>query len=164
MAGRAFVTFRTQSGAQKFVEDLDYSWLSQVLELIRTKIFRLERRHKLFKGKYLDAKRAPEPSDIYWENLDTPLCQKIMLRGLTLLCTCLVLFIAFGINYAVYEIQVCMYIYIYIYITSSYGSWIILTDMRLLITYLQDYPHLLLLVSILHLYGQLERHLCIYST
>jgi hypothetical protein len=54
---------------------------------------------KAFKGKIPNVKRAPEPSDIYWENLATPLEEKLRRRSLTNFLSILAMGASFGLIY-----------------------------------------------------------------
>ena len=113
--GVAFVTFSTQTDAEICQSKLGYSSLQIFKEKLRTCCCKGKPKLKPFRGSYLTIERAPEPSDIYWENLNVPLFERFKKTLVTFIMTAAVLAVCFFITFGITLWKV-YYIYIYIYI------------------------------------------------
>jgi hypothetical protein len=79
---------------------------------IIVKIFRVKSEKLLgfnlkhFKGKRVQVTRAPEPTDIFWENLNLSLKQRIKRIFFTYLMTFLLLVFALAVNIGVHYLKI----------------------------------------------------------
>lgn len=95
--GQAFVTFKTQQQARLVRYKWDGEWQNRFWNLF----FGCCNRKKLplFKGKKIRVKRAPEPNDIFWENLSFSLKKRLSKIAVTVIFTLLCLGASFGLIY-----------------------------------------------------------------
>mmetsp|Transcript_19221 Transcript_19221/g.35150 ORF Transcript_19221/g.35150 Transcript_19221/m.35150 type:complete len:1032 (+) Transcript_19221:5159-8254(+) len=98
LIGQAFVTFKTQIDARLVRYKWDGEWQDRFWNLI----FRCCRSKKLplFKGRKIRVKRAPEPNDIFWENLSFGFGKRLGNTIVTSLFTLVLLGICFVLIYA----------------------------------------------------------------
>ena len=93
----AFVSFRTQVQCRSLARQWDTSKLTKVL--LKMRLLISHNSLSLFKGKMLSIETAPEPSDVYWENLSASFQSKIIRRLITFLIAALTISITFVILY-----------------------------------------------------------------
>jgi len=61
---------------------------------------------KTYNGKILKVKRAPEPLDVFWENLGYKTWEVFKLRSLSIIASILILALSFGAILGIKSIQV----------------------------------------------------------
>lgn len=94
------------------VEEFEISYLQRFLVWFIVKILRYKSMKilgfnlKYFKGKWVIVNRAPEPTDIFWENLNLKFSRRCKWQFITYLLTLIVLLIAFGINIGIFYIKI----------------------------------------------------------
>ena len=94
--GEVFVTFQTQGDVTAVIENLSGDTITRFLRrLFGSGSFD----SLLFERRPLNGKRAPEPSDIIWENLGAGFLKKWLLRCMTTFVTILILCICFAMIY-----------------------------------------------------------------
>lgn len=94
--GQVFVTFATKEDATNVIENFAGNTVTRFLwRLCGSGSFD----SLLFERKVIKAKRAPEPSDIIWENIGASFWKKWLLRAITTLVTLIVLGICLGMIY-----------------------------------------------------------------
>lgn len=81
VASVAFISFRTQIQSREIARQWDISSLKKFLQKVKLLISKDS--SSLFKGKLVTAETAPEPSDVYWENLSASYNQKQIRRVVT---------------------------------------------------------------------------------
>ena len=102
--GTAYIVFQTSEQAKRMKKQLTIGWMIW-LKIYLKKIFCLENK-ELYKNSYfLDVRRAPEPNDIIWENLDVPKYKKYFYITLTNLATMFLLAISFSLVVGVAFLQ-----------------------------------------------------------
>ena len=126
--GICFLTFKTQLDAEKVLE----KWKVSFFAVIAIKYVNFLRgcftgTKERIRGKVVEVGEPPEPSDILWENLGTPLGIKLKRRILTAFLTLFLLAFSFltilGLKYAQFK-----------YIESQSEEGIIKTGLSLIIT------------------------------
>lgn len=94
--GTAFIVFQTPEQAKQIRKQMSVDWLKRI-KIYLKKIFCLSNK-ELYKNSYfLDVRRAPEPNDIIWENLDVPRSKKLFYICLTNIATFVLLLISFSL-------------------------------------------------------------------
>lgn len=94
------------------VEHFEISYLSRFIVFIIVKVFRYKSRTLLgfnlryFNGKQVFVYRAPEPTDIYWENLNLSFLQRLKRIFFTFALTFVVLACALGINIGIFYLKI----------------------------------------------------------
>ena len=91
----AFVVFNHETSFLRAVEAYGTSW-SSILNRCQPRRLRWQ------DGTSLHVTRAPDPSDLYWENLDTTNCNRRVRVFITSLITLSVLAVSFGVSLIVY--------------------------------------------------------------
>ena len=86
----AFVTVQAQVQARKMSKEWDISRLWRFLRLFKSK-----KSLNLFKGKQITVGIAPDPSDVYWENLSVDSLTKLYRRVITFIVAVISIFITF---------------------------------------------------------------------
>ncbi|OMJ68561.1 hypothetical protein SteCoe_33950 [Stentor coeruleus] len=77
----AFVTFTSQIDARVLAKQFRMSSLKKFLISAKMKV--LKSQNRLFKGHFITTEMAPEPSDVYWENLSAGYLSKQIRRIIT---------------------------------------------------------------------------------
>lgn len=92
--GTAFITFRSPLDARMVARKFN----STILEFIwiRVRVWLGGKSRRQFKGKVLSANMAPQPADIFWENLDVSKSKHLKLKAQTAFLAVIVLALAFG--------------------------------------------------------------------
>lgn len=99
--GTAFVIFEMQGDSDRVLEKFDQSPIGAFFSFLGNKICCCCTEDKditHFKGNKIFAQRAPEPTDVYWENMNTPLVTTMKRTICTYLITMLLLGVTFGAN------------------------------------------------------------------
>jgi hypothetical protein len=101
--GKAFITLRKQSKAEKLVDTFKMHLLIRAFffvyyTILRCKKSKLEKR--FWEGQRIIVERAAEPADVYWENLSVKEYERILRTLLTYSVTILLLIVVFGIYFA----------------------------------------------------------------
>ena len=126
--GICFLTFKTQLDAERVLEKWKVSFFGVIalkyLNFLRGCFTGTKER---IRGKVVEVSEPPEPSDILWENLGTPLGVKLKRRILTAFLTLFLLAFSFftilGLKYAQYK-----------YIESQREDGLVKTGLSLIIT------------------------------
>lgn len=95
--GTAFITFRSPLDARMMTRKFSSSLLEYIF--LRAFVACGGKSRRYFNGKILSANMAPQPADIFWENLDVGKGRHLKLKAKTALLATLVLAITFGILY-----------------------------------------------------------------
>lgn len=100
--GTAFIVFQTPEQAKQMRKQMSVGWIARI-KIYLKKLVCLNNK-ELYKNSYfLDVRRAPEPNDIIWENLDVPKSKKLFYIFLTNIATGVLLLFSFamvlGISY-----------------------------------------------------------------
>lgn len=99
--GVAFISLETEEDQKSLLEYWELSFFQIILILIMSKLF--NKNAKTYKGDLISVSRAPEPSDIIWENLGfSPIYRLkalIYTNLATFLMLCLCAAAIFGINF-----------------------------------------------------------------
>lgn len=111
--GTAFVVFKYQYDMVKVVDHFESSLVWRILMFILVKIFRIKWKQAnvgttYFKGNRIFAERAPEPTDVFWENLSVTATERAWRITLTYVRTFVVLIICFGINIGIAYIKAAL--------------------------------------------------------
>ena len=93
----ALITFRHQLDAKQILEDWARSWIGRVLDKLRCIVFASNKRY--YNKHLLLVKPAPEPTDIYWENMNVSKYQKLKMKVITFTMTGLLLVFSFYLEY-----------------------------------------------------------------
>ena len=102
--GTAYIVFQLPEQAKRMRKLLTVHWLTTI-KIYLKKLICLENQ-ELYKNSYfLNVKRAPEPNDIIWENLDVPEYKKFLYIALTNLATLFLLAVSFSLVVGVTFIQ-----------------------------------------------------------
>lgn len=92
--GTAFITFRSPLDARMVARKFNSTLLEYIWIRIRVAMGGKSRRQ--FKGKIISANMAPQPADIFWENLDVSKGRHLKLKAQTAFLAIVVLALAFG--------------------------------------------------------------------
>lgn len=100
--GVAFISLQNEEDHKALMEYWEMSFFQIVLTVVMAKVFK--RNAKTYKGKLVSVVRAPEPTDVIWENLGfSPIYRfkALIMTNLATFCLlCLCGAAIFGINYA----------------------------------------------------------------
>ncbi|CAG9329705.1 unnamed protein product [Blepharisma stoltei] len=107
LAPSAFITFRTQQQTR----GVDNKWNRSNLQQLFDRFLNCFRRNHLtkFKGCYLTASLAPEPTDVFWENLSRTTSERIIKRFQTWIISAIAIFVTFITIYFINDYQQSMY-------------------------------------------------------
>ncbi|CAG9334203.1 unnamed protein product [Blepharisma stoltei] len=81
----AFVTFTRQENSKEFLQFWPNGFWSNFSNFLSS--ICMNTNNVLFNGRFLKIEKAPEPSDIIWENLNATACQKHTKRAVTFILT-----------------------------------------------------------------------------
>lgn len=94
------------------IEEFKVSMIKRIFDFILVKILRVKNQKFLgqnlhyFNGKKIKVERSPEPSDIFWENLNIKPYQRCKRVTLTYILTFIVLLLCLGVNIAIFYIKI----------------------------------------------------------
>lgn len=106
--GIAFVIFNNQSDVTKVIQHYKISRISRILRFIAYKVCRCRKTiegEQYLGANRLYAQRAPEPTDILWENLNVTTFVKFKCSVYVYLATFILLTISFVIHYFINELK-----------------------------------------------------------
>jgi hypothetical protein len=99
----ALITFRSQLDSKQIVEDWYITWLGRLLDKLSCGVFSSNKRY--YHNNRLSVKPAPEPTDIYWENMNVSKYQKIKMKTITYTMMGLLLTLSFLVEYFLSDVQ-----------------------------------------------------------
>jgi hypothetical protein len=100
--GRAFVVFEKQSTVERLLQTFETSMFETVVQLIKHKLCNFivnSDSDFYFDGRKVTGERAPEPTDVHWENLNIKFKVRLKRTISTYCATALLLGAVFGVNY-----------------------------------------------------------------
>jgi hypothetical protein len=106
--GQAFVTFKTQEDARLVRYKWEGEWQSNFWNFV-FRCFKSSSDFPSFKGRSIRVRRAPEPNDIYWENLSCGFKKQFSNTLATMLVTLAYLTASFGMLYGTSYYQTRVY-------------------------------------------------------
>lgn len=97
----AFITFRTQIETRYVLQRWHRNWAERLKDWILIKIKQNPRYG--YKKRYITVNRAPEPNDIYWENLSISKAERLKRIAITYIAVLVIIGCSFGIVYGLDE-------------------------------------------------------------